>query len=72
MLQVNTDDKATISFFDLQGRLVNYLENIPLTKGINSIDINSQKFMPGHYFYTIEFDNNIHERIHGRCYRSSK
>ena len=71
-IQVNTDDKATISFFDLQGRLVNYLENIPLTKGINSIDINSQKFMPGHYFYTIEFDNNIHERIHGRCYRSSK
>ncbi len=71
-IQVKKDDHATISFFDLQGRLVNYLENISLTKGINSIDINSQKFMPGHYFYTIEFGDNIHERIHGRCYRSSK
>ncbi len=69
--QSSSQNTATVSFFDLTGKLKAQFANILIHEGVNRLDFNAQDYSCGHYIYLIEFDHDENERLTGRLFKSS-
>jgi hypothetical protein len=68
----NRQSAATVSFFDLMGRLNAQYANIQIHKGVNKLKFNAQDFSCGHYVYVVEFNDDGIEKLNGRLFKSSE
>ncbi len=58
------DDIANINIYDMSGRIVKTIDNISVTKGVQTIETETGSFTSGSYLYMIKFNNN--NTIRGR------
>ncbi|RLD43939.1 MAG: hypothetical protein DRI89_03860 [Bacteroidetes bacterium] len=61
---------ATISIFDVSGKLMSENNNLSLEKGEHLIAIDTEKFKPGYYFYIVDLSGNTTYTAKGKIIKS--
>lgn len=69
-IHLNKQSYASLSIYDLSGKLVNYIENIALHEGEQSVSFNAGDLLPGNYVYSFDLKGENAMNVKGRFVKS--
>lgn len=69
-IQLNKQDQASLSVYNLNGKLVSYTENIVLHKGEQTVSFSVVDLVPGNYVYSFSLYGDSAKNIKGRFVKS--
>lgn len=69
-LHLNKQSYASLSIYDLSGKLVTYIENIALHEGEQSVSFNAGDLLPGNYVYSFDLKGENAMNVKGRFVKS--
>jgi len=70
-IQLNKQSYASLSVYDLNGKLVNYIEGIALHEGEQSISYDVEDLLPGNYIYSFDLQGEGAINVKGRFVKSN-
>lgn len=70
-LNLDEANSASMSIFDVTGKLVLKTDNISLHKGEQSITVDTQSFKPGYYFYMVDLVGGTKHSATGQIVKSN-
>lgn len=69
-IQLNKQSYASLSVYDLSGKLVNFIEYIALHEGEQVISFNAEDLLPGNYIYSFDLKGENVMNVMGRFVKS--
>lgn len=69
-IHLNKQSYASLSIYDLSGKLVTNIENIALHEGEQSISFNAGNLLPGNYVYSFDLKGESEMNVKGRFVKS--
>jgi len=70
-IQLNKQSYASLSVYDLSGKLVNFIEYIALHEGEQVVSFNAEDLLPGNYIYSFDLKGENVMNIKGRFVKSN-
>jgi hypothetical protein len=70
-IQLEQNAHGNLLIFDTQGRVVEQ-HTLSLNEGQNNVKLNTERYMPGHYFYSLNIGDPVAYSYQGRMYKSSR